>query len=229
MGLNLVVGILAELQETDPEGADDVRKEIDSLNRFLESEGLPKHVEPIDCPVGGGEMYGYSGLHYLRRIAAHLDLHGELPPPGDQNSSDDKAIEAYYANFENPEVSFFSRLLGRKGFTRTFDHLLIHGDAEGYYLPIDFKKVLFPPENFGIPGGMIGSSYRLLNECKRLAEALELPLDMDQESDELWEASDSQGEGDSKWERYGVESFTCLRLYKAAEHSIKHGALIVFA
>jgi len=41
----------------------------------------------------------------------------------------------------------------------------------------------FPSENFQIPGCMIGSSHRLLEECKHLAEALELPLDMNQDSE----------------------------------------------
>jgi len=89
--------------------------------------------------------------------------------------------------------------------------------------------VLFPPEELEIPGGMIGSSPRLLDETRRLAQAIELPLDMDPEADELWKAAETQGEGDALWQRYGVESFTCLRLYHAARHSIEHSAALVFA
>lgn len=233
MGLNLAVGILADLNDGDPEGADHVREEIDNLNEYLSSIELPKHVEPLDCPVGGAEMYGYSGLHYLRRLAAHIDLKGSLPEPGNDTASKDPLIEEYYAQTEEPKVSFFSRLLGKKLKQNNerkgkFDHLMIHSDAEGYYLPIDFEEVLFPDEKYKIPGGMVGSSVRLLDECKKLADCLELPLDMDQESDELWEASDSQGEGNQKWERYGVESFTCLRLYNAALHSVKYKSLVLF-
>jgi len=233
MGLNLAVGILADLNEGDPEGADQVRDEIDAINRYLKTIGLPKHVEPVDCPVGGAEMYGYSGLHYLRRIAAYIELRGTLPPPGEDTASKDSVMEEYYSQLEEPSITFFSRLFGKKkekkeSPKRTFDHLMLHSDAEGYYLPIDFEDVLFPPDEFKIPGGMIGSSIKLLEECKRLANHLELPLDMDQESDELWEASDSQGEGDLKWQRYGIESFTCLRLHNAALHSTKHNSLILF-
>ncbi|MFL5242013.1 MAG: hypothetical protein ACJ8FY_07885 [Gemmataceae bacterium] len=104
-----------------------------------------------------------------------------------------------------------------------------HSDAEGYYLPQDFPKVLFPPEDLEIPGGMVGSSVRLHDECKRLANWLQLPLDLDPEAEEVWEAAfDKQGEEDEVWHRYGIESFVCLRLYAASKHSMEHGAAIVF-
>src|SRR5688572_505740 len=67
MGLSLEVGILADLKEHDPEGAQQFREEFETLNRFLASEGLPPHHEPESCEVWSGDMWGYSGLHYLRR------------------------------------------------------------------------------------------------------------------------------------------------------------------
>ena len=53
---------------------------MERLNGFLTSRGLPQHVEPQDCEVWSGEMIGYSGLHDLRRLAAHWDSGERLPP-----------------------------------------------------------------------------------------------------------------------------------------------------
>jgi hypothetical protein len=38
-------------------------------------------------------MYGYSGPHYLRRVAAHLHFDGRLPQPGDHTASQDALLE----------------------------------------------------------------------------------------------------------------------------------------
>jgi hypothetical protein len=62
----------------------------------------------------------------------------------------------------------------------------------------------------------------------RLAALLELPLDLDPESDELFQALKSQGQGEELWQRYGIESYICLNLYLACERSLKTGAAIVF-
>ncbi len=176
-------------------------------------------------------MYGYSGLHYLRRIAAHLDLSGKLPSPGDKDASNDAFLQKYYQLVEGKPSRFFNRLrLLQRPSTqkKAFDHLVFHSDAEGYYLPQDFPAVLFPPASIEIPGGMIGSSIQLLDECSRLAKTLELPLDLNPEAEDVWNACESQGTGATQWQRYGIESFTCLRLHAAAQHSMKTGAAIVF-
>jgi hypothetical protein len=93
---------------------------------------------------------------------------------------------------------------------------------------VEFSNVIFPDPKLKVAGEMIGSAHCLLRECKRLADALAIPHGIDPESDELWEAADSQGEGDG-WHRYGVESFTCVRLSHACEASIRSGAALVFA
>lgn len=227
MGLSIEVGILADLNDNDQEGAQRFRKEIDTLNRFLASEGLASHVEPESCEVFSCDMWGYSGLHYLRRVAAHLDLRKRLPPPGDDDSAKDPVLGQYFQMVDNSSAGFLTRLFGRQS-TRTFDHLIVHGDAEGLYLPVDLDRVLTLSEDYPVAGGMVGSSVRLRDECARLALVLSLPLDIDLESDELLEAAESQGSGKQTWQRYGVESFTCLRLLHAARHSIKTGAAVVF-
>jgi hypothetical protein len=86
MGLGLEVGILADLREQDSEGFDYYAAKLRSLSEYLESLGLPKYREPDTGEVWDCEMFGYSGLHLLRRVAAHLDAYDRLPGPGDIES-----------------------------------------------------------------------------------------------------------------------------------------------
>ena len=105
------------------------------------------------------DMYGYSALHYLRRIAAHIAAGRAVPPPGDDDASSDPVQEAYY------DAVAGKRRLFRKGpkFDRRFDHLLVHSDAEGFYAPVEFDEVLFSDE---VPGAMLGSSHALVRESE---------------------------------------------------------------
>jgi hypothetical protein len=229
MGLALEVGILADLRENDSEGYEHYLKQFDALNKYLEEVGLATHHEPENCEVWSCEMYGYSGLHYLRRIAAHFDLTGNLPLPGNKDSSKDVTLQKYYQKAESKSPGFFARLLPTlPKYQFGFNHLILHSDAEGFYLPIEFKEVLYPDSELGIAGGMIGSTIKLLRECERLAKVLEIPSNVDEKSEELWEAADAQGESSIKWQKYGVESFTCVHLIKACKKSIETGAAIIF-
>lgn len=52
-------------------------------------------------------------------------------------------------------------------------HLLCHSDCEGFYLPVDFEVVLIDSQDQDrIPGGLLGSSYRLRDELLAIAPAL---------------------------------------------------------
>ena len=232
MGLSVAVGILADLKRNDEEGFARFKEELANLNRALAAQGLPTYAEPEDLPedkIVSLDMYGYSGLHYLRRIAVHLWAGNPLPPPGDDDASHDPMIEKHNRSLGKSPSGFLARLLGLgKRPAACFDHLLMHSDCEGYYVPVDFREVMFPDEGLGVAGSMIGSSQMLLRECEALSRALEIPAGLDPEDDALWEATESQGEGERVWQRYGVESFTCLRLLHAARASVELGAAIVF-
>ena len=233
MGLCLCVGFAADLKENDPEGYEDFKAEIAKVNATLRAQGLPEHHEPDE--VGAADfisldMMGYSGLHYLRRIAAHISFTGKLPPPGDSDSSKDALLGQYYMESIQEKapngLALFKKAQKSKAFE--FNHLLHHSDCEGYYLPMEFTNVIFPDPKLKVPGEMIGSAHYLLRECKRLAETLAIPECIDAASAELWDAANNQGQGDG-WHRYGVESFTCVRLMRACEASIRSGAALVFA
>ncbi len=229
MGLALEVGILADQKKNDPEGFEMFKAQFDDVNTLLASNGLPRHDEPEDCEIWSGEMIGYSGLHYLRRIAAHVDAGRKLPGPGDGESSEEETLEAYFEDVTRAAPGVLGRLFGKKTFAWQFDHLIVHSDAEGFYLPLDFENVLFSPDSLEIPGGMVGSAPQLLSECERLAGSLKIPANITLLSEELWEASDhSQGEGETVWEQYGIESYTCVALMEGCRNALKTGAALVF-
>ena len=109
-----------------------------------------------------------------------------------------------------------------------YQHLMCHSDCEGYYIPQDFPEVLYPNNELNIPGDMIGSVPRLMNECRALARALNLPLDLEPDSDEVLEAVEEHpGKGEG-WKKNALESYVCLRLLQACDVSLRTMAAIVF-
>jgi hypothetical protein len=76
--------------------------------------------------------------------------------------------------------------------------------------------------------GSILSLLRQHAECSDLASALGMPVETDHESDEIWKLLETQGQGQLRWQQYGIETFTCLRLLAASEVSLRARAAIVF-
>jgi hypothetical protein len=178
--------------------------------------GLPAHVEPEELDeVFSCNMLGYSGLHYLRRVGAHIALGRTIPPPGDNNAANDPILaREYWDRFTAGE-----RL--------KYQHLIVHSDAEGFYVPIDFERALVVA-GFPLVGGMLGSTQQLRTECRDLATALDVPAGMDGEADEVIKAIRTQGRGPRKWQQYAVETFTCLQLLAACDASLRTQAALVF-
>src|SRR3970040_125744 len=161
MGLALSVGLLSDLKKNDPEGSATFSSYFGEVNKLLTANNLPSHVEPDGVAPWDAEMFGYSGLHYLRRLAAYVDSGLELPPPGNADSSDDERLAAYFGHVTGEQPGMFKSLLRKvPRFRREFDHLIVHSDAEGFYLPLDFPDVLIANDGLQIPGGMVGSTPR---------------------------------------------------------------------
>lgn len=229
MGLSLTVGLLSDLDEQDQEGAEEIKAHFEALNDYLRSLRLPTHSEPSTCAEWSADMFGYSGLHTLRRLAAHLDAGRPLPSPGDRDSSQDPLLEAYFLEAIKRPQGLLKKLFGsRPKFEHRYDHLIVHSDAEGYYLPIDFPKVLLLPDRYAVPGQMVGSTPRLMEELTRLAKALQIPADLHSQSDALWEAADNPNQGTELWQRYGIESFSCVVLLEGCRASMAAGAALAF-
>ncbi|MFI2428449.1 hypothetical protein ACH5A7_30925 [Streptomyces sp. NPDC018955] len=97
--------------------------------------------------------------------------------------------------------------------------------ARATTVPVDFAQVIVGKK---ARGGYLGSSVRLLEEARRLAEALGLPEDLDPHSEEIFGAADAEKPATEGWQRYGVESYVCPQLLHAAKLSISTGAAIAF-
>jgi hypothetical protein len=131
----------------------------------LRANGLPGHVEePGELPPHEyrcelvGTLAG-SWLHCLRRLHALILQNGSDPgwwpdpAPEDCPGRDpllDRAIDR--------ELTVYIR-----------SHLIVHADAEGWYVPIDFEDMLYDDGAAGLPGGILGSSPRLLAELRSIA------------------------------------------------------------
>ncbi|RST19591.1 hypothetical protein E2C00_00610 [Streptomyces sp. WAC05374] len=214
MGLNIVVGALVDAEDDDY--TEMVRADFVAIGELLERAGARQWTEPILDEEDGAEFeaWGYTGLHTLRRLAVHLAADGHLPEPldGSQWATDDPLLGKVYEALPSDPPG-------------PFDHLVHHSDCEGYYVPVDFAHVIVDKK---APGGYLGSSVRLLEETRRLAEALGLPEDLDPDSEEVFDAADTENPAAEGWQRYRVESYMCLQLLHAAKHSISTGAAIAF-
>ncbi|MER0242014.1 hypothetical protein AAHZ94_08250 [Streptomyces sp. HSW2009] len=214
MGLQLVVGVLGYAGD---DFTDLVRADSPVLGELLTQAGVGPWAEPASGAGQGAEfeMWGYSGLHALRRIAVHLAADGRLPEPlgADRRASEDPLLRQAYERAPSDPPG-------------PFDHLIHHSDCEGYYLPVDFAPVIVDDR---ARGGYLGSSVRLLAEVGRLADALGLPEDLDPDGEEVADAADAVEPAAEGWQRYGVESFGCLQLMAAARHSLATGSALVFA
>ncbi|AGU48555.1 hypothetical protein VAPA_1c14430 [Variovorax paradoxus B4] len=213
MGLSIGVGMLADLLANDPEGAEWLNEGFAAANRKLAEAGLPPHVEPRELPPieSRAQLDGlpYSFIHHLRRAYAHrVRSPGWMaaPLPEGTDPTEDATLEDVASGFDS--------------------HLLCHSDAEGFYLPVDFEEVLFAEEDeTDLPGGMLGSSYRLLEELVLVAPALGIALSNGQLSDAEAARLGASGEDEEGLYRE-IESW--LLLYESARLSIAHKTAIVF-
>lgn len=214
MGLAISIGVLVDLLEHDPEGAEWLQEELAVVNKVLAAAGLPPHAEPRELPplrsraaIGG---FPYSFIHYLRRAYAHRANSPDwmaTPVEDGVDPSEDPAVEDVLYSSES--------------------HLICHSDAEGFYVPVDFDEVLYsePDDDKQLAGGMLGSSYRLRDELVLVAPALGINLTDGQLPDEEVARIGRLIDADEGLYR---EYVSWLRLYEAARLSIAHKTAIVF-
>ncbi|KTE10745.1 hypothetical protein [Sphingopyxis sp. H115] len=83
MGLTVAVGLYA--QNLAEDGDDFLDEPFEMLNIVLAEQGMALHAEPRSIAHDHyfeAQMWGYGGLHALRRLAAFLVLKETLPPAG---------------------------------------------------------------------------------------------------------------------------------------------------
>ena len=129
VGLNVVVGILVDAED---EAADLFGGDLAVIRELLDRAGAGQWAEPnlAEGDDLSGDMWGYSGLHALRRVAVHLADAGTLPDPLEASkATDDPLLKKAYAALPGDPAG-------------PFDHLIYHSDCEGYYVPADFRQVI---------------------------------------------------------------------------------------
>jgi len=212
MGLAIEVGLYAYLIEHDSEGVEYLENSLSRLNEVLKENGLDEHIEPKKLAGMSNRSrlsgFPYPFLHYLRRYYAHLMVDPDRTPTEvgeNENPADDSVT------FEMS--SMFS------------SHLLCHSDTGGFYLPLEFKEIIFDDEKKRIEGGMLGSSFELRNELIQIAPKLDIKVDGYDLSDEEAEKVNTRGESGKKYFR---EYCVWITLFEAARLSIENKTAICF-
>ena len=100
-------------------------------------------------------------------------------------------------------------------------HLLVHSDAEGYYVPIDFGDPIFDDE---LPGSMLGSSQALLRELVDVAPHIGIDLVDGRPTPECTARLRAIVDSGPVWR----EQVVWDTLFEAATLSVAHRTLIVF-
>jgi len=242
MGLGLSVGMAADLAEHDEEGAEWHREDVAKLNAVLVQAGLAAHQEPMDITPWSTGMYGYFGLHHARRCAAYLQYEGRPPeaaPKQNQKPAYGAMAKRYFLDFDAENSNAPVGSLAKPS-ARRFDHIIVHSDAEGFYVPQRFEQVVIADEQ---AYGWIGSSYALKDEYARIAEALQIPPELMADCEHpAFDEAVQRAEGKAPllqrlfakpkapapWEVHAIAAMSCARMHAAAARSIETGALLVF-
>jgi hypothetical protein len=177
--------------------------------RYALPEGDPlaarKAAYLEDMREDGNVSMPYSFIHYLRRFAVRLRLDPSWTPTPIDDPDEDEVYRSFFEDyFDTPELST--------------SHLVCHSDSEGFYVPIDFEEVIF---DTNLPGRLLGSSVRLLDELRALAVPLGVRFDGDRP-----DLVDREIEEDVPYFRE-LESWLCL--YEAARLSVALKSAIVFS
>jgi len=173
VGLNIQVGVLAELTAAgEPEGITHFRDQFARINAFLATKGIRPHHEPgppASPNSWSTDMFGYGGVHELRRVALHLLAGNGVPAASAGRASEDPLATAYWAEKQFATPTPEAMRSPSHPTPWAFRHLLMHSDCSGYYLPINFRFVLLPPANSGIavPSGSTCSAAAHAFQARR--------------------------------------------------------------
>ena len=202
MGLAVSVDIISQVYDDD-EGVEYYRSQFRELSAELAENGVT-WTEPDTRANDRGRAlllsFGYSTLHYLRRVHALLTRGAEVTPvpPGEDLDMELERDESYMLA----------------------SHLICHSDCDGYYVPVEFGDPLY------LDAGSVGSSHALLRELRECAPHIGVELTADGElTDE--EAKRVNDMADGHPYQYELEAW--ILLFEAARVSVASGHAVVFA
>ena len=240
MGLNICVGMLADLIKEDPDGAEDMRLDLTAINVALAAHGFATHDEPEDAPVWDAAVYGYAGLHALREYAGYMaagqDVPRDVELDGSQTAQSDAVVEAFLKHINGSgELTLVGRLfrsLSKKSEPAEaprFQHLIVHSDCDGYYVPVHFERPLAPRRTTEATEHLfpLGSVFRLEAEINTLADHMELPADIGLE-DRAFDGERAQSPEAPLWRVQPTAAQACAVLREACHRALHSGAAIAF-
>lgn len=205
MGLGVAVGMRSEL-EGDPEGLASFEAQLAVVNLLLQEHGHPVHQEGV-MPEGAQsramcDSFPYGFIHHLRHAYAWARQR-----PGESLPGIERLGPAENARLEHE--------LGRLE-----SHLLVHSDAEGLYVPVDFDEPLCDPR---LPGGMLGSTVRLKRELMTIAPLLGVTVVAGELDDGAMAGLDVEDD-----DPHHREKTVFATLWEACRLSLAHRVAIVF-
>jgi hypothetical protein len=219
MSVVISVGWLDEMRQCDEDGFARYKKFFKNVTKMLRKRKLPTYAEPESLQGRGcwWQVFPENGIAHLQRLAVYLWQKDTWPAPGTEEMgnplSDREIVFAY------EDCYFQETTPNSKG--QRFNHLVCLDCRNGWWLPVDFDTTIAED------GWQYGSSLRLKKELEDIAGMLKLSLDLDPKTQEV-ENMTRFGSRTSrtKWEKYGIEAFSCLLLHHAATASEKLGAAI---
>lgn len=206
MGLGVSVGLRSQLE--DDEGRAWFERQLALVNDVLREHGLPPHEEPSSLPDDAesramNDSFPYSFIHFLRHAYAWSRQQPGKPLPvvDKLKAAEDRRIETECERLES--------------------HLILHSDADGMYVPVEFAAPILDER---LSGEMLGSSIELRRELITVAPLLGIEVIDGEVSDEQIELL-NELDDDAPHFR---EKCVFATLWEACRLSIVYGTAIVF-
>lgn len=210
----------AAFQAQPPRGHVTLFPQLQVINRVLGAAGLP----PYRGPAGGQHLClrigSYSTLAGLMHHVAELAL-GSRP----SGSSYQNYLVAGYSE-KYPDSA------------PAFQHLAMHSSCDGYFVPLDFPRILDGRDE--LVGRFLGSTVRVRAECELLADLHGFPLHRNPIPEDLpgWPSHEDVWNrlyhvGSAAYEWFATTDewhmMTCAKLHYAACYSIRTNGLMLFS
>lgn len=221
MGVEVEVLVNPEAFRPDPpKGHVTLFPQLQVMNRVLSAAGLP----PYRGPRGG--------THLCLRIGSYSTLSGFMSHAADLALGPRPAGKSYSEYL----LEGYSRL--EPDMDPPFQHIAMHRDCDGYFVPLDFPRVLDGGE--ALVGRFLGSAVRVRADCEALADLHGFPLLQDPIPEELpgwpshegvWNLLYHRDSAAYAWYEANDDwhLMTCAKLHYAACYAIRTDGLMLYS